>query len=131
VTRLSDTIQLIGQVTTADASGQSSGVVTADVSINEIMSASFKDAPKYDLVSDAELDVSLASLGLASISLLVVKPTGGYVVLGLTGPDGANQKVTVTDLAVLMSKTRPFTAFSLTRPPGVPVTVQTFVAQQA
>lgn len=74
---------------------------------------------EYTLDTDATTTVSLASLGLASASMVFVKAIGGRVRVRLTSANGTLQALPDADpVAFILSRHMPITAIDLTRPAG-------------
>lgn len=83
---------------------------------------------EYVLDTDATVTVSLASLGLASASLVFVSARGGRARVRLTSANGTLQALPDADpVAFVLSRHMPITALDLTRPAGSP-TVRVRVA---
>ncbi len=79
------------------------------------------------LAADAAADVEFDSLTQAEV---VIVRCSSKVTVTVTSADGATQVFPADPLAVIISKTVPFTAVSLTRVAGTETTCQVFIGQK-
>ena len=80
----------------------------------------------YTLTGDAPVSVDLDSM--AQLEVVIVR-CSRKVTVTLSSADGAAQVIPADPLAIIISKTVPFTAVSLTRVAGNETTVQVFIGQ--
>lgn len=129
---MADVFKLHGDITIGAASCGSGASGSPNVSLSLDETMTLKSTPvvgEYTLSADAIQAVSLG--GLAGVNVLVVKATGGKVKLTLTSADGATQAIPVDGLAVVLSRSVPYTAIALTRVSGTLTTVKVTLGEQA
>lgn len=124
---MADTFKLSGEFSSSTTAGDPSGELELSSIVEEAVSLANKAVGRYDLTSDAEQSVNLG--GLSGVNVLVVKATGGKVKVKLTSADGSAQAVPVDGFAILISRSVPFTAMSLTRVAGTETIVNLFMGQ--
>ena len=93
-----------------------------------------KEAQEHDAIAlsaDSAFTVTLVSVVIAHV--LIVRPVGGWCKVTITTTDGTSivRVPANREMEVSFDETAPLTAITLTRPPGVPITVQVFLGEKS
>lgn len=125
---MSDQLKIAGVITVTPQTGSllSSGAESTQAPLNVQMSLAQKEGTIYDLVSDAAKTVDLG--GCTSVHAVTIF-TNRPIVVALTSSLGV-ALVPVDDSMILISKTVPFTAITLTRTPATETLVRVFIGQK-
>lgn len=126
---MASTFALTGTYQAMPPYGMPSGDPLITAPVDERQTLALELAGQLLLATDAPVTVPFG--GLTSASVVVLKVVGGPAKVRLTSAAGATQVVPVDSFLTLMSGAVPFTAVSVEREPGVPVTVKFFLGQRA
>jgi len=126
---MADALTIAGSLTTIPSYGSPSGVPSMETPIAIKMQLSQTQTSKYVLLSDVPQVVAFG--GVASANVLMVSTLYGHVVVTVTSNDGASQSFPADPMALIVSRSVPFTAVSITRDTGVDTTVEVFLGQKA
>ena len=127
---MADTFKIVGSWGTSPQSGSllNSGAASELAAINETVMLALKNGQDdYTLTGDAPVAVAFGGVTDANV---VVIFTDRKIRVRLTSADGAAQAVPVDGMAILISKSVPFTAIDLTRVPAQETRVKVFVGQK-
>lgn len=120
---------LNGSYQVTPGAGYPSGAATISVPLNEALVLRNETYQQFDLTSNTAYDVPFN--GLAAAHVIALKVIGGKVVMRVTTTDGSQQAIPVDTFGIFFLGSAPATAIDLTRPTGVPVTVQLFLGERA
>jgi hypothetical protein len=126
---MSDVFSLNGSYQTVPTSGNLSGLPEVSALLSERVSLQNKVLGHYELLADAPQVVALG--GLTNVNVLVIKASGGKVKVTVSSADGATQVLPVDPLLILIDRTVPITAISLTRVASTDTTVDLFLGELA
>lgn len=126
---MSDLFKLRGSITTDPAHGDTVADEFLAIRLEETCGLAFKQSNKYLLSSDSLKALDLSEFGASGVNVVVVV-SDGHCTLTLTSAAAETaQIVPVDDLAIVISRTVPFTAIGLTRFTGVATNVKVFLGQ--
>jgi hypothetical protein len=126
---LADLFSLSGDLGTTPAAGTPSGAFQLIATLDESATLAHKHEDDLDLTVDTPVVVSFG--GVTNAHVVMLHATGGKVKATLTSADGTSQAVPVEPLLILMNRTVPVTAISLTRVATVATSVTVFLGERA
>lgn len=126
---MADLFSLAGQVGSVPASGSPSGAFQLIATLDESLTLLHKHQDTLQLTVDSPVVLNFG--GVVSAHVVIMRVTGGKVDARITSADGTAQIVPIDPLLILISKTVPITAISLTRVATVDTTVEIFLGEQA
>lgn len=125
-----DLFSIQGQWSTSPQTGGllASGAAALLTPILEQMSLDEKQVATYDLVGDSPQSIAFG--GVTNANVVIIAATR-KVRARLTSADGSQQSIPIDGLAILISRSVPFTALDLTRVPATDTDVAVFLGQKA
>jgi hypothetical protein len=124
-----DVFRLAGEYSSAPTVELPPGLIAVAARINEHVLLNQKITIEYTLTGDTPVPVSFGSL--ASVSVLVIRATGGKVRVRITSADGNDQAIPADPWLILLAGSVPITAIDLTRVAGVQTSVEAFLGEAA
>jgi hypothetical protein len=107
---------------------RSGAVPVGPTPINEVVTLDEKNLDQYTLTADAAQAVSFGGVTNAHV---VIVSADRPITVRLTSAAGAVQAIPVDDQIVIISRTSPFTAITLTRTPATLTNVNVFLGEKA